>query len=431
LRATSERHNVRVGRAEVCRLPANDVRSMMRVLQVNKFFYVRGGSERYFFDLCGLLSERGHDVIHFSMQHPRNQASGQQKYFVSEIDLNSPMGVTKRVQAALRVLYSSEAKGRMSALLDELKPDVIHFHNITRQLSPSIIDAAESRGIPMLETMHDLSLVCPAHSFFVDGHACENCAGGSYWHAVPARCIDGSLVSSLLGAFEAYLHSWLGLYKKINVFVAPSLFLKNKVSSLDWMRDKVIHLPYFIPPGPDYASTNDGYVLFAGRISWEKGVGTLLEAAERLRNRRVVIAGEGPPLEDFRRLAARKGLSNVEFAGYVKGDGLDQLLRGCSCVVVPSIAYENLPLSILEAFARGKPVVASDCGGIPELVIDGVTGYLFERGDAVTLAAAIEKAVADEAKRSGMGKRARELVSNHYSPGCHYDKLISIYEGLL
>jgi glycosyltransferase involved in cell wall biosynthesis len=402
----------------------------MRILQANKFFYVRGGSERYFFDLCELLGERGHQVIHFSMHHPRNLPSDQQEYFVSEIDLNAPMGARGRTAAALRLLYSSEAKAKMSVLLDRLRPDIIHFHNITRQLSPSIVDAAWSRGIPMVQTMHDLSLVCPAHSFFVDGHACEDCAGGRYWHAVPGRCIDGSLGSSLLGAFEAYLHSWLGLYKKINVFIAPSRFLKQKVSSLSWIRDRVTHLPYFIPSGPDYTDSNRGYVLFAGRISWEKGVGTVLEAAERLGSTRVVIAGEGPPLEGFKRLARDRGLANVEFAGYVKGEALDRLVGGCSCVVVPSIAYENLPLSILEAFARGKPVVASECGGIPELVIDGVTGYLFKSGDAVTLAEAVEKTITDEARRAGMGRRARELARTAYSPAAHYDRLMEIYKGL-
>jgi len=403
----------------------------MKILQVNKFFYVRGGSERYFFDLCGLLEERGHDVMHFSMQHPRNQASGQQHHFVSEIDLNAGMGLGERAGAALRVLYSSEAKARMAVLLDDVKPDIVHFHNITRQLSPSIIDAVASRGIPMLQTMHDLSLVCPAHSFYVNGHACEECSGGAYWHAVPPRCIDGSLASSFLGTFEAYLHSSMGLYKKIKVFIAPSLFLKGKVSTLDWIKNRVIHLPYFIPPGPDCTQTNEGHVFFAGRISKEKGVDTLLEAAERLRKTRFVIAGEGPPLDDYRRLVKDKGLSNVEFTGYVKGDELDNLLKGSSCVVVPSVSYENLPLSILEAFALGKPVVGSDLGGIPELVIDGVTGHLFRSGDAESLASAVENTVGDESKRLGMGEGARKMMSSDYSPESHYEKIAGIYEDLL
>ncbi|MFH1313610.1 MAG: glycosyltransferase [Candidatus Eisenbacteria bacterium] len=403
----------------------------MKVLQVNKFFYVRGGSERYFFDLCGLLKDHGHDVAHFSMTHPRNQDSGQQAHFVSEIDLNAAMGLGGRARAALRVLYSSEARARMAALLDEVRPDIVHFHNITRQLSPSIIDAVESRGIPMVQTMHDLSLVCPAHSFFVNGHACEKCAGGAYRNAAALKCIDGSLTSSLLGSFEAYLHTWMGLYKKIKMFIAPSLFLKGKVSSLGWIRDSIIHLPYFIPPGPDYTQANDGFVFFAGRISKEKGVDTLLEAAERLKSTRFVIAGEGPPLEAYRKLTRDKGLSNVEFTGYVKGDDLENLLRGSSCVVVPSVSYENLPLSILEAFAIGKPVVGSDHGGIPELVIDNVTGHLFRSGDAGSLASAIESTVADETKRLAMGRGARSMVSSDYSPQSHYEKMTGIYEDLL
>lgn len=403
----------------------------MRILQVNKFFYLRGGSERYFFDLCRLLEGYGHDVVHFSMQHERNERSGQERYFVSSVDLNAPMGLGEKLLAASRILYSSEAKTRMIGLIDEFKPDVVHFHNITRQLSPSVIDAAESRGIPMVQTIHDLSLICPAHSFFVNGGSCEDCSGGAYWHAVPKRCIDGLLSSSLLGVLEAYLHSWLRLYRKISVFIAPSLFLKGKVSTLNWIAGKIRHLPYFIPSGPDYVSDNDGYVLFAGRISKEKGVGTLIDAASRLRTVRFVVAGEGPPLEEFRRMARDHGLSNIEFMGYVKSDDLEPLMRGCSCVVVPSISYENLPLSILEAFARGKPVVASDSGGIPELVKDGVTGYIFLRDDPESLAHALDKAMSNEHHRLEMGRQARELVINSYGPDSHYDRIMSIYEDIL
>ncbi len=402
----------------------------MRILQANKYFYLRGGSERYFFDLCGLLGERGHEIIHFSMAHPRNEVSRHARYFVSEIDFNAPMPPHRRLGAALRILYSSEARRKFGRLLDDSKPDLVHFHNITRQLSPSIVDAAAERGIPTIQTMHDLSLVCPAHSFFFRGHACEACAGGRYWHAAAKRCIDDSLSSSVLGAFEAYVHDWLGAYKKIGLFIAPSLFLKSKVSSLRWIPQRIVHLPYFVPPGPDYRMINEGFVLFAGRISIEKGVGTLLEAAARRRGIRFVVAGEGDLLEGFKGVAAAKRLGNVEFAGYVKGADLEALLRGASCIVVPSISYENLPLSILEAFARGKPVVASDCGGSPELVKDGVTGYLFEPGNADSLAASLSRILADERGRLTMGKQARELVGSEYSPDAHYDKLMSIYEDL-
>ncbi len=400
----------------------------MRILQVNKFFYVKGGSERYFFDLCDLLGERGHEVLHFSMRHERNEESAQSEYFVSGIDLNAGMGVRGKVAAALRVLYSSEARKQMGRLLDDFRPDIVHFHNITRQLSPSIVDAVSGRGIPMVQTLHDLSLVCPAHSFFVNGRACEECAGGAYWHVLARKCIGGLLSSSMLGAAEAYLHATLGLYKKIDRFIAPSMFLKAKVSTLKWTNGRITHLPYFIPPGPDYTGISEGYVLFAGRISREKGVGTLIESAALLKDIRFVVAGEGPLLEDFREEAAGRGLANIEFVGYVKGDRLAGLLRGSGCVVVPSISYENLPLSILEAFARGKPVVASDSGGSPELVENGVTGYVFRPDDPASLADALEKTLAEESHRTEMGARARALVGEGYSPDYHYRQLMDIYE---
>ena len=400
----------------------------MRILQVNKFFYLRGGSERYFFDLCGLLEERGHEVLHFSMQHPRNRHSSQEPYFVSGIDLNAPMGVSEKVRAIFRILYSSEAKKKFGQLIEDLKPDVIHFHNITRQLSPSIIDAAAERGVPTIQTMHDLSLVCPAHSFFVGGEACELCRGGKYWHALSRRCIDGSGASTVLGALEAYLHSWMGLYNKIRLFIAPSLFLKSKVSTLDWISGRIVHLPYFIPPGPDYTAEEGRYVLFAGRVSREKGVGTVLKAAAKLAEVRFLIAGEGPLLDEFK-LEAR-AMENVEFLGYVTGQKLENMIKGAGCVLVPSISYENLPLSILEAFARGKPVVASRLGGIPELVRDGITGHLFAPGDPDSLVSALEKTVGDEKTRQRLGRQARDIVEKEYSAGDHYERIMAIYEGV-
>jgi glycosyltransferase involved in cell wall biosynthesis len=400
----------------------------MKILQVNKFFYVRGGSERYYFDLCDLLKERGHEVLHFSMAHERNLQSPQGTDFVSTVDLNACDGPAARLRAASRILYSREARQKIGRVIDAGRPDLVHFHNISRQLSPSIIGEAHRRGIPTVMTLHDLFLVCPAHSFFVDGSPCERCKTGSFWHALPRRCIDRSAASSALGTFEAYLHAWLGFYKHIGRFVAPSLFLMSKVASLGWPAGRIRHLPYFVPPGPDWSSRDEGYVLFAGRVSTEKGVGTLLDAAAISRAIKVVVAGEGPELEAFKRRAARLGLSNVRFAGYVKGDSLERLLAGARCVVVPSLSYENLPLSILEAFARGKPVVAADSGGIAELVKNGETGFIFEPGVAASLADALEHVSSDAGARTEMGHRARERIAAEYSPASHYDKLMAIYK---
>ncbi|MFZ1947448.1 MAG: glycosyltransferase family 4 protein [bacterium] len=403
----------------------------MRVLQVNKFFYVRGGSERYYFDLCDLLRERGHSVSQFSMKHGRNLPAPDQSYFVSEIDLNACATPAARARAAFRILYSWEAKAAIGRLMDSCRPDLVHCHNISRQLSPSILDAAHSRGIPIVETMHDLFLVCPAHSFFVNGAPCEACKSGAFWHATRLRCIDGSTASSVLGTAEAYLHAWARLYRKISLFIAPSLFLKSKVDSLGWTKDRTVHLPYFVPLGPDYSARNDGYALFAGRVSREKGVGVLLDAASMCRAVDFVIAGEGPELGDYRRAAARLGLANVRFVGYVKGEALEKLLAGARCVVVPSLSYENLPLSILEAFARGKPAVAADSGGIAELVKDDTTGYLFERGVSASLADAIERMASDDRRRERMGRNARQMIATDYSPAAHYQRLMGIYESVL
>jgi glycosyltransferase involved in cell wall biosynthesis len=399
----------------------------MKILQVNKFFYLRGGSERYYFDLCDLLAGRGHEVLHFSMTHPRNRPSPQADMFMSHVDLNAAMGAREKLAAARRILYSGEAVRRMEALIDRYSPDVVHLHNISRQISPSIMSVTSRRGVPTVKTQHDLSLVCPAHSFYVKGDICEDCIGGAYWHGLSKNCIDGSARSTWLGVAEAYLHAALGLYKKIDWFIAPSGFLMGKVSSLEWIKDRISHLPYFIPPGEDWTARNDGYVLFAGRISEEKGVRTLIDAAARLPDRRFIIAGEGAELPAFKEYALKLGIGNLEFPGYVSGDALEALIEGAACVAVTSNSYENLPLSILESFARGKPVVGSDCGGISELVVDGQTGYLYERANADSLVEAIHKTIGDENERLRMAGNARKLVAGDYSPDYHYEKLMEIY----
>ncbi|MGQ9603001.1 MAG: glycosyltransferase family 4 protein [bacterium] len=402
----------------------------MRIVQVNKFFYLRGGSERYYFDLCALLESRDHKILHFSMHHLRNRQSDQQAYFVSNIDLNSPMSALGKIRAAARIIYSNEAKRNFSKLIDDFKPDIIHFHNITRQISPSVIDVGASKGIPMIQTVHDLYLLCPAHSFYVNQHVCELCKEGSYWHCIVRKCIDGKLSSSILGSIESYLHSWLGLYKKIAKMITPSLFLKKKIEVLKWTAEKTVHLPYFIPWAPDYSNHDDGYVLFAGRISDEKGVGTVIEAAKLLRDIRFVIAGEGPRLQHYREMVSLFALSNVSFKGYADSEMMENLLKGASCVIMPSVSYENLPLIILEAFARGKPVVGSNCGGIPEMVKDGETGFLFKPADGVSLAECLQRITRDSDLRKYMGRKARELVNGIFSPDFHYSKLIEIYESV-
>jgi glycosyltransferase involved in cell wall biosynthesis len=408
--------------------PEVDFGKEMKILQVNKFFYVRGGSERYYFDLCDLLAAHGHQVSHFSMQHQRNLPSGQEAYFVSSVDLNACHGPAARLKAAARILYSWEARRKIAGVLDAVRPDLVHFHNISRQLSPSIIGEVRRRGVPTVMTLHDLFLVCPAHSFFLNAAPCERCGSGRFWHAVPHRCIDRSAASSALGALEAYFHAWAGFYRGIDRLIAPSRFLMSKVTCLGWPEPRTVHLPYFVPLGPDQSARDEGYVLFAGRTSTEKGVGTLLEAAALARSVKVVIAGEGPELEVFKRRAADLRLANVRFAGYLKGDALEQLLAGARCAVVPSISYENLPLSILEAFARGKPAVAADSGGIAELVEEGKTGFVFRPGDPASLADALGRISADGENRVEMGRAARRRIAADYSPDTHYRRLMAVYQ---
>lgn len=402
-------------------------------MQVNKFWRVRGGSERYIFELSRMLTDRGHEIIPFAMEDPANEPSRYSTLFVSPVELSDPyrMPLWKRIGTAKRILHSRESASRIAILSDLSEPDVAHLHNIYHHLSPSILKPLVERGIGVVMTIHDYKLLCPALRYYNDGQVCEKCHPLHYASCVSGRCVQGSRAASALCALEMFVHDATKAYTgRIDRFIAPSRFVAGKLLERGLPSEQVAVIPNFVDP-ERWTPGEDGdgsYVLFSGRLSHEKGVETLVRAMAGLPEIPLKIVGSGMLETSARQLARELGATNIEFTGFKSEKEVRRLVQESRFICTPSEWYENAPMSVLEAFACGKPAVASRIGGIPEMVREGETGLLAEAGDAGDLRDAISRLWEQPELVREMGGNARTLVETDYSPATHYDKIISTYQ---
>jgi glycosyltransferase involved in cell wall biosynthesis len=317
----------------------------------------------------------------------------------------------------------------VSAALDDFRPDVVHLHNIYHQLSPSVLRPIAQRDVPAVMTLHDYKLVCPTYLMLDQGRLCDACVGGHFSQAVRRRCKDGSLSQSLLLATETAVHNRLRAYGAVRRFICPSRFMLETMRRGGVYPDRLRHLPHFSQVEPrSPAAVSEPTVLYAGRLSAEKGPDVLVRAAAHLpEGVHVEIAGDGPLRTELERLAADVAPGRVQFHGRLAKDELHDRLNSCRAVVVPSRCHENQPMSILEAYGFGKPVVASRLGGIPELVVEGVTGVLVEPDDPRALAVALASVTATAARAAEMGQAGKALVGDRFTPHVHLAALDELY----
>ncbi len=398
----------------------------MKVLLANKFFYDHGGPETVLFATRDLLQGAGHQVIDFAMRDPRNRPSRYAAYFAPNVDLQSVRPTPSSLRAAIRFVDSSVAARNMRGLVEDTRPDIAHLHSINHQLTPSIIRVLREQGVPVVMTLHDYKLVCPAYTLLAGGGICESCSGGRFYRAFTTSC-RGRVRSALLTAESYVQHRLRRSYDGVSLFLAPSRFLADKFREMGF-RHRIEVLPNPSTAGSGAAASSRGsHFLFVGRVVPEKGLRTLCGAAQRS-GAHVKMVGDGPQLAELRRDFGHE--PNIEFLGRVDPQRTQAMMREALAVLVPSEWYENQPMVILEAFAGATPVIASALGGNSELVRDGETGLLHMPGDVADLAAKLAWARDHAAEMAAMGERAREF-SAQFAPSVHLERLTAIYRRVL
>ncbi|MFZ3310719.1 MAG: glycosyltransferase [Xanthobacteraceae bacterium] len=401
------------------------------LLSINNYFYPRGGADVLFLEQNRMFEDLGWQVVPFAMKHPENLPSPWSQYFPDEIEYGHSYSFAEKLVRAPRTIYSLQARRKIGRLLERVNPRIAHVHNIYHHLSPSILSSLKARGIPVVLTIHDLKLTCPARTLMIGSQPCERCRGGSFHHVALNRCVKGSLILSSMVMVESYIHRLLQLYKSnVTRFVAPSRFILEKFLQWGWSRDQVVYIPNFVDIGRFQPNAPIGrrFVYF-GRLSKEKGVGTLLRAAAKARQP-LTLVGSGPEESELKRLAASLDI-DVHFAGRQHGVALAALVESARAVVVPSECYENAPLTVLEGYAAGRPVIGAHTGGIPELVLEGRTGALFPTGDAEALAATLGHfAETPDSQLAEMGAVGRHWVEQEFSSTIYCNRVMALYESL-
>lgn len=397
----------------------------MKILMVNKFLYPNGGSETYIFKLGDYLKSKGHEVEYFGMEHEGRCVGNTANAYTSDMDFHGGSKLAK-LTYPIKTIYSSEARKKIRLVLDDFNPDVVHLNNFNYQLTPSVIlevvkwRKKNNKKCRIVYTAHDYQLVCPNHMMNnPNTHKnCEKCVGGKFINCLKGKCVHGSTAKSAVGMAEAYFWNIKGAYKYIDSFICCSNFMKTKLDTNPVFAKKTVALHNFIDKVEQKDVQKKDYILYFGRFSDEKGIGTLIEVCKELPEVKFVFAGSGP-LE-----SVVNSVENIENVGFKTGAELEKLIRGARFSIYPSEWYENCPFSVMESQMYGTPVLGANIGGIPELIDVGKTGELFESGNAEELKAKLLEMMNKSAEYS---ENCRNISFNTISE--YYDKIIKVYEG--
>lgn len=398
----------------------------MKILLVNKFYYRRGGDCIYTLNLEELLKAHGHEVSVFAMQHPDNLPNKWSHFWPSEIEVRSSSNI---METLVRPFGSNEVKRKFREMLDNFQPDVVHANIIHTHLSPIIMEIAKARGIRTVWTMHEYKLLCPRYVCFNEGKTCELCflhGGFKRWYdllgCVRYKCMKGSLAYSLIGYMEALCWNPLRLQNMTDAFICPSQFMAETMARGGFSSSKIHVIPHYINTGKCDVNNyiKDDYYCYFGRLSEEKGLHTLIDAANKIPERNLVIVGDGTMRSDLQ----DRALEHIRFVGALEWNGLKQVVSRARFTVVPSEWYEVGPLTALESLCLGTPVLGARIGNIPLLIDEPTTGLTFKSGDVEDLYSQIRQMF-------GMNFSYEEVAVTsriRYDAETYYNRLMAIYK---
>jgi glycosyltransferase involved in cell wall biosynthesis len=385
----------------------------MRILQVHNFYQQAGGEDRVVAAEHALLTEKGHSVFQHTVH---NQA-------VSELHA---------IELGVKTVWNGESYRRLRRLIAEQAIEIVHVHNTLPLVSPAVYYAAEAQKVPVIQTLHNYRLLCPAATFFRDGEICELCLGkGIKYPAMLHRCYRGSFAASTAVFAMLAAHGLAGTYRrKVHTYIAPTEFARSKFCQGGLPADRLVVKPNFLADDPGVGTGSGGYALFAGRLTPEKGLDVLLDAWRACPNAMPLkIAGDGPMESRVRDRAA--SLPNVEYLGACEHSRVIELLKGAAFLVFPSLWYEGMPMVVLESMACGTPVAAFAIGSLNDLILNEVNGVKLPfEGTHI-----LERFLTDSGELNGKMARlrasTRRYFEQHFTPDLNYRLLLDIYNKAL
>lgn len=392
----------------------------MDVININQSSVIRGGSDIYFLALSELLKSNGNNVYEFYANEGKENEN-----LPNAIDFNNP-----NILDLFYYCYNPIAKNKISSFIENKKIDLAHLHIYYGKLSSSILSPLKSKGIPIVQTLHEYKLICPTYKLYRDGCVCHDCKNNKFYKALTNKCNRGNIARSLLSTAESYVSLFCGSQSKIDHFITVSDYQKSEIVKMGFPSNNITTIHNFIDDTgftPDYRSPE--YILYFGRIEKEKGIDVILDAAKLLhyKNIKFILAGDGGYLADAIAKLKVMGLSNVEFVGRKSKSEIIKLINGSFTVIAPSLWYETFGLVLLEAFSCAKPVIASNIGGMTEIIHDGVDGFLITPGSAEELADKIEFIVSNSCQAQRMGEAGYKKQKSVFSKQAHFKKLMNVY----
>jgi glycosyltransferase involved in cell wall biosynthesis len=397
------------------------------ILNAGQNYQLRGGSERYQFVLSELLQKKGHRVIPFAARRPKNQATHWSEYFPQGVNFEHPS-----LADLIRFIYSKPAANAIKRLLNDVPIDIAHLHIYYGQLTASILEPLQQAGVPIVQTLHEYKIVCPVYTLVSNGEICQACKGHAFWHATHKRCNRGSVARSLLSTVESYISKSLGSVRKIDHFITVSHFQREKVIELGIPAEKVTTIHNFIDTDSIQPNAEPGeYFLYFGRLERLKGLFTLIEAASTLKQIPLLIAGEGEARTELEQLIQQNNFKHIHLLGFKQESDLHQLIGNSICTLAPSEWYETFGLTLIESFARGRPVIASNIGGMSEIVSDTIDGFLVPPNNLEVLREKMLWMAKNRSEAVEMGQAGRRKVQAQFNPEIHYEKLMDVYRKVL
>jgi len=408
----------------------------MKVLLINNCHYRRGGADVVYLNTGELLMQKGHEVVYFSTNSARNECSLYSDYFIDDIDALK-LSFKEQLVNTPRKLYSFEAKRKLDKLIHITKPDIAHIHLYKGGLTASILPVLRKNKIPMVITLHDYSLLCP-RNIMLDGNdeICERCLYSPTLNCVIRRCNRKNLFYSTINFIEYEINNKIFKPQKyFNTIICVCKFNYEKHLIKRRLNGRLVQMYNFSPGAknitPDHLKGE--YFLYYGRLSTEKGIKTLVKAWKKLDGRyKLKIAGDGRLHTELEKEIHEHKEGNIELLGYRTREELAGITSKASFVIVPSECYENNPMTIIEAYSMGKPVIGSNVGGIPEILNDKETGFLFEMKNVEDLISTVLHAYSVTGKEyESLSKAAWRFANENFSEESHYSQLIKIYTGAI